>query len=286
MRILFCTDGSRISYDALKNFKKWVKEAIVDVICVIDWTFLPSEVSIEEEGFASSCTNVADGILEYAKKEIINLELTMGKSIKHCGAVTESILEQLDREQYNFVVLGSHGKKGIQKWLGSVSRQIVLNGKIYSYISKKENPGKNILFTTDGTINSLKTITKVLGELNLQDKKIYVCMVNEEADLLFLEGTLDSNWLLAIEQQQQSYAAKAIQEIHQILKGHSLEITESAILTGNIAQRILDYAHDKKIDLIIMGNKEKTIMNSFLNGSVSKRVMENTLSDVIIGKKE
>lgn len=286
MRILFCTDGSKISYNALKNFKKWVKDTIVDVICVIDWTFLPSEVSIEEEGFANSCANVADGILEYAKKEIANLELTTGELIKHCGAVTESILEQLDRQKYDFVVMGSHGKKGIQKWLGSVSRQIVLNGKVYSFISKKENPGKNILFTTDGTIDSLKTITKTIQELDLHNKKIYICMVNEEPDLLFLEGTLDTNWLLAIEQQQQSYAAKAIQEIHQILDGHSLEVMESAILTGNIAQKIIDYADDKKIDLIIMGSKEKTKMDSFLNGSVSRRVLENTLSDVIIGKKQ
>ena len=58
MRILFCTDGSRISFNALNNFAKWSKGAIVDVICVIDWSFLPDEVSIQEDGFATSCANI------------------------------------------------------------------------------------------------------------------------------------------------------------------------------------------------------------------------------------
>lgn len=69
MRVLFCTDGSKISFNALNNFARWSKGAIIDVICVIDWSFLPDEVSIEEDGFANSCANVADNILNYAEKK-------------------------------------------------------------------------------------------------------------------------------------------------------------------------------------------------------------------------
>ena len=46
MHVLFCTDGSKISFNALRNFAKWTKGAVVDVICVIDWSFLPDEVTI------------------------------------------------------------------------------------------------------------------------------------------------------------------------------------------------------------------------------------------------
>ena len=70
MHVLFCTDGSKISFNALHNFAKWTKGAIVDVICVIDWSFLPDEVSVNNDGFASTCANVADTILEFAEKEI------------------------------------------------------------------------------------------------------------------------------------------------------------------------------------------------------------------------
>ena len=71
MKVLFCTDGSKISFNALHNFAKWSKNAIVDAICVIDWSFLPDDISIEAEGFSINCANIADSILEYTKKEKI-----------------------------------------------------------------------------------------------------------------------------------------------------------------------------------------------------------------------
>lgn len=38
-------------------------------------------------------------------------------------------------------------------------------------------------------------------------------MVNEDPNLLFLEGTLDTNWLLDIQKQQYMYASNAIESI-------------------------------------------------------------------------
>ena len=73
MKILFCTDGSRISFDALKNISGWIKNAQIDIICVIDWSFLPDEISIEEKNFTYSCANMADTILDYAEEEIKKL---------------------------------------------------------------------------------------------------------------------------------------------------------------------------------------------------------------------
>ena len=167
MRILFCTDGSKISFDALRNISKWVNDAIIDVICVIDWSFLPDEVSIEADGFAMSCANIADTILEYAEKEVEFLNLKLGKKIKNCGSAIESILEQSEKEKYDLILMGSHGKKGIQKWLGSVSQEVLNSSKITDYISREANNRKRILFTTDGSKCSIGIIQKLLPMLNL-----------------------------------------------------------------------------------------------------------------------
>lgn len=284
MKVLFCTDGSKISFNALRNFSGWDKEAVIDVICVIDWSFLPDEVSVEEDGFANSCANVADSILDYAQNEIEKHNLIFGKKIKHCGAAVESILEQLKNEYYDLVLLGSHGKKGIQKWLGSVSQEIINSTERNVYISKEENRKESILFTTDGSPHSLAIVNNTIAHLKLQNKKIYTCIVNEDPDLLFLEGTLDTNWLLSIQRQQNIYATKAIKEIQNILKCNDLTVTEAAILNGNPAQKIIDFAKAREIDLIVTGEREKSKLDDFLMGSVSKRVVENTKSDVLIIK--
>lgn len=280
MKILFCTDGSKISFNALNNISAWVKDAVVDVICVIDWSFLPEEISIEEKNFTYSCANVADTILDYAEEAIKKLGLKTGKRIKSCGSAVESILEQSENENYDLILMGSHGKKGIQKWLGSVSQEIINSSKISDYIAKEENKRKKLLLTTDGTKCSLGIISEILPDMKLEDKEIFICMVNEDPNFLFLDGTLDTNWLLEIQKQQQIYAASAIKDIQTLLEEHDIKVDETTILTGIPAQKIIDYARTNEIDLIVLGSKNKSKLDRFLTGSVSKRVLENVVSDI------
>lgn len=280
MKILFCTDGSKISFNALKNIAYWIKQATIDTICVIDWNILPAEITIDEENFSFSCANVADTILDYAEEEIKNLGLQLGNRIKNCGSAIESILEQAEKEKYDLILMGSHGKKGIQKWLGSVSQEIINSSKISDYIAKKENNKKKVLFTTDGTECSLSVIGEIISDIELSDKEVHICMVNEDPNLLFLEGTLDTNWLLDIQKQQYMYASNAIESIKKIIESRGIEVNQSTILTGIPAQEIINYAKNNEIDLIILGSRNKSKMDRFLMGSVSKRILENVVSDI------
>lgn len=280
MKILFCTDGSKISFNALKNIAYWIKQATIDTICVIDWNILPAEITIDEENFSFSCANVADTILDYAEEEIKNLGLQLGNRIKNCGSAIESILEQSEKEKYDLILMGSHGKKGIQKWLGSVSQEIINSSKISDYIAKKENNKKKVLFTTDGTECSLSVIGEIISDIELSDKEVHICMVNEDPNLLFLEGTLDTNWLLDIQKQQHMYASNAIESIKKIIESRGIEVNQTTILTGIPAQEIINYAKNNEIDLIILGSRNKSKMDRFLMGSVSKRILENVVSDI------
>ena len=280
MKILFCTDGSKISFNALKNIAYWIKQATIDTICVIDWNILPAEITIDEENFSFSCANVADTILDYAEEEIKNLGLQLGNRIKNCGSAIESILEQSEKEKYDLILMGSHGKKGIQKWLGSVSQEIINSSKISDYIAKKENNKKKALFTTDGTECSLSVIGEIISDIELSDKEVHICMVNEDPNLLFLEGTLDTNWLLDIQKQQYMYASNAIESIKKIIESRGIEVNQSTILTGIPAQEIINYAKNNEIDLIILGSRNKSKMDRFLMDSVSKRILENVVSDI------
>lgn len=284
MRVLFCTDGSKISFNALNNFSNWARDAVVDIISVIDWTFLPDGVCVEEEGFASSCADIANNILDCAQKEIEASKLIFGERIKHCGEAVESILEQVDKENYDIILMGSHGKKGLQRWLGSVSRDVINNTSVSSYISKASNCCKKILFATDGTDNSKHAVSEAIKYLDLTDKEIYVCMVSENPSLLFLEGTLDTHWLLEIEKQQEKYAAGVIQGVKDKLAEYNLEIVKFSILTGIPAEKIIDFARDENIDLIVMGTRHKNKAGDYFRGSVSKRVLEASASDVLIVK--
>lgn len=280
MKVLFCTDGSKISYSALINLSNWLNKAEIDIICAIDWSFLPGEINVEEINFSTSCANVADSILNYAEQLIRKYGFISGEKIKHCGSAIESILEQVEKKSYDLILMGSNGKKGIQKWLGSVSQEIINSSKISDYISKVENKGTNILFTTDGTPCSTGIIREILPNIKLENKNIHICMVNEDPKMLFLDGNIDPNWIQDIQKKQQIYASNAINDINVILSEYGINNTIQKILNGNPSQEIIQYANENKIDLILLGSRNKSKLDRFLTGSESKRILENSMSDI------
>lgn len=285
MRILFCTDGSEISLASLENAAQFVKEATIDPICVIDWSFLPSSMNMENENYSKAYENIADSILNFAEKMIQDKGFQVGNKIKSFGSAVEGILEQVENAEYDLVLMGSHGKKGLQKWLGSVSRQVVSNLTIPVFISKRKTGNKKILLTVDGSENSFNAIRNAIKLFNLNGKEIYIVSVKENPELLPIEASLDQNWLDNIEKQQKIHATKAINKAKALLENQEIKIQNESILTGNPAQKIIDFALKEDIDLIIMGARTKDNLSKFLLGSVSKRVVENTTSTVLIISK-
>ena len=282
MKVLFCTDGSKISYHAIHNFSLWVSNMTVDALCVIDWSFLPDTTTIEGTEFAYQCANSADSILNYAENFLQENGINVVKKIKMCGSTIDAILEILDSDDYDFVVMGSHGKKGIQKWLGSVSQEIASVAKISTFISKDKNERTKVLFTVDNTELSNKVIAKSIDTLNLKDKEIHLATVYEIPDYLFLEGSLDSNWMLEIERKQEKASLLLLSKFEKMFSENGLTVSSKAILNGVPAQELIKYAHKENIDLVVSGTRDKKYLSKFILGSVSKRVLENVKSDVLI----
>lgn len=282
MKVLFCTDGSKISYHSIQNFARWVKCITVDVLCVIDWSFLPDTVAIEDSEFAYQCANSADSILDYTEKFLQENDINVTKKIKMCGSTVDAILDVLEKDDYDFIVLGSHGKKGIQKWLGSVSQEIASVAKISTYISKERNERKKILFTVDNTELSPKVITKCLDTLSLENKEIHIATVYEIPDYLFLEGNLDSNWMLEIEKKQEKASSLLLNQFEKMFNDIGLEVNSKVILSGVPAQELIKYSKKENIDLVVSGTRDKKYLSKFILGSVSKRVLENAKADVLI----
>ena len=284
MRILFCTDGSEISYYAIKNFAKWaVKDVVVDIICVIDWSYLPDDVVVNDIGFVSGCRNIANDILNTSEIMLKDLGITVGEKIKLCGSAVSGIIETSEGRNYSMIILGSNGKKGIQKWIGSVSKSVLEGTGVPTYISKMKNASKNILFATDGSEDFEGVIDFAVSNLSLEGKKIYLCVVNETPDLLFLNGTLDDNWRIALDKKQNMYALNALEKIKTKVKSNNFDIEEAGIISGVPAKSIIEYSNHNDIDLIVASthiNRKRM----FLIDTVSSKIVENVRADVLVIK--
>ena len=282
MKILFCTDGSKISFNAIRSFSHWSKNAVVDTICVIDWSFLPEEVSVENTGFASSCANIADNILNNAEDEIIRAGLTVGERIKHCGGVVDAIIEQIKSENYDIVVMGSHGKKGIQKWLGSVSQEVASVADISTYISKEKNSCQKVLFAVDSTDMTYSAVVNCLDLYDFTAKEIELITVYEIPDYLFLEGNIDSNWILDIDKKQGTAASILLNKFEKLINDKGFCVSKKSVLSGTPAPEIIKYTAKNDIDLVVCGIHNRKYLSKFLLSSVSKRILESSKSDVLL----
>lgn len=282
MNVLFCTDGSKISYNSIINFSSWVKDFSLDILSVVDWSCLPDSVSIENSEFASQCSTSANVILDYAETYLKEMGLNVTQKIKICGEAVDTILDLVDSGKYDFVVLGSHGKKGIQKWLGSVSQEVASSANISSYISKNINNRKKVLFAVDNSELSAKVVLNSLNFLNLEDKEIYLATVYEVPDYLFLEGNVDSTWILEIEKKQEQASRLLLNSFEKSFIEKSFEVKDKLIFRGVPSQEIINFSNKEDIDLVVTGIRTRKHLSKFLLGSVSKRILENVKSDVLI----
>ncbi len=282
MNVLFCTDGSKISYNSIINFSSWVKDFSLDILSVVDWSCLPDSISIENSEFASQCSTSANVILDYAETYLKEMGLNVAQKIKICGEAVDTILDLVDSGKYDFVVLGSHGKKGIQKWLGSVSQEVASSANISSYISKNINNRKKVLFAVDNSELSAKVVLNSLNFLNLEDKEIYLATVYEVPDYLFLEGNVDSTWILEIEKKQEQASRLLLNSFEKSFIEKGFEVKDKLIFRGVPSQEIINFSNKKDIDLVVTGIRTRKHLSKFLLGSVSKRILENVKSDVLI----
>lgn len=284
MKILFCSDGSQCSLTSFENSVKFIDSAIVDVICVIDWSFLPDTMGMDKNNFSYIYDNIADSVLNYSVNLVKKYNFEVGSKIKSFGSPSDAILEALNDNDYNLVILGSNGKKGFQKWIGSVSSQVVTRTSVPCFISKKTVKGKNILITTDGSECSINYIKHFIKIVNLQDKDITLLTVKESPEFYPIEASMDKTWFDSIESEQRAYAVKTLNKAKSLFDNAKIEIKNEVILTGNAAQEIIEYCNKEDTDLILLGSRKRNDLSKILLGSVSKRVIENVeCTTLVIG---
>lgn len=282
MKALFCTDGSEISFFAIENIQSYCKNLEVDILCVIDWHFYPVYTSYPEQDYINTYEEMADKVLELASTTITNKGYKIGELKKAWGIAGEEILKHANKNKYDLIILGSHGKKGIKSWIGSVSRNVVNKAKEPLFISKEPSINKKILLTADGSEGSKFAIKQALSLLNLKDKEIYVITVMEDITNLPLEITSNKEWFNDYLKKRNCFAQNVLRETGAMLKTHNLTAKEELMLIGPPSSTIIDTIKKEKIDLVVLGSRSKDRFSEFLLGSTSKRVLENVKSSVLI----
>lgn len=283
MKVLFCTDGSQISFDAIKNFALYSKaQTVIDVICVIDWHFYPMYMESPIKNYQNTYEEIADKILDFAQENINSVGKIVDRKIKVFGNIAEEILKQTKKQEYELIILGSHGKKGIRSWLGSVSREVINTTHKNVFLSKNNSQNKKILFTTDGSQNSEYVIQKAIDFLDFANSTIHLAYVQKDLNHIPIELKTNKTWLDKIQEQQQEETKEIIKTAKKLFEKNNLSINQEITLIGEPAEKILEINEEHNFDLIVMGSHSKNALQRLLLGSTSMRVLERAKNSVMI----
>ncbi len=285
MKVLFCTDGSKTSYIAIDNFSKWFRDFSVDILSVSDMTYLPDAMLFDGNKYVLECKNSTNSIIEYTQNYLSEKNINVSGIIKLCGNAVDSILETELKTDYDYIIMGSNGKKGMQKWLGSVSQEVASLSKANVYISKSKQEEKHILFPVTSSILSDSIIKTAINSFDFTDAKVYLLTIYEMPDFLFLEGNIDPNWVSDVERQQQKAALQNLMVIEKYFMDEGVTIADKTVTDGMAAEKIINYASSNKISCVVCGMRRRKAFSNLVLSSVSRRVLENVNSDVMIYKE-
>jgi nucleotide-binding universal stress UspA family protein len=101
----------------------------------------------------------------------------------------------------------------------------------------------------------------------------------------YLSGTvmaeLGETEVKSLQDKGREYAEKYMSEKAKILENAGIKV-ETAIVSGNAANSILDYATRQKVDLIIMSTHGSSGVVRFMVGSVADKVIRHSAAPVLL----
>ena len=143
----------------------------------------------------------------------------------------------------------------------------------------KDKQFGKILIATDGSKaseNAVRLGIKLAHQNGAKVYAIYVINISAYDSIL-----MDESWVIDECKECEEKGHKATSSVEEKARFAGLE-AESIILKGNPAEKILDFANENGIDMIVVGRLGKSGIERFAIGSVSEKVVKHAKVPVLI----
>ena len=145
-----------------------------------------------------------------------------------------------------------------------------MNGKSY----------KKIMIATDGSEYVKRAVSSGIEIAKLSDAKLYaVHIVPTLPSSSMPIGSRMFRWDEAYEVLKDE-GNKALEDVKEAAKGEDVEV-EGVLLEGHPGDKLIEFAENNDIDMIVMGTLGKTGLERFLLGSVADNVVRHSKVDVL-----
>lgn len=176
------------------------------------------------------------------------------------GSIFELIHQKAEDIGANLIVLGTHGKVGMQKLLGSYALKVITKAQVPTIVVQKKSYSKikRILFPVNSFTEARQKVNYAITVSKIFDSEIVIYKEK-------VSSQVDMNRITIITRQ----IAEAFQKA-----GIKYSI-ETADKTGESAKQLVSQAVEKNIDLIMIVTEPQIGSSFFTLGPWNERIMFN-----------
>lgn len=152
-------------------------------------------------------------------------------------------------------------------------------GNMEENLSIESKPRRRILIATNGSETANEATDFGIEMVGCSGAKIYALYVIDTTP--YRSVPLDQIWSKETLDEFERIGHEATSYIERIGTAAGAEV-ESRVLKGNPAEKILNFAEDNNIDMIIVGSLGKSGYERILLGSVSEKIVRHAKIPVLV----
>jgi nucleotide-binding universal stress UspA family protein len=296
-RILVPLDGSKVAEESL-DYARPLAERNRATLSLTRSVAMPVAVGAYGAYGAYEAYPLPAGVIEEELKAAQDYLDRLAEHLRGQGFVVETassmtdaetgILATADEECIDLIVMTSHGRTGISRFLmGSVAERVCRHAGCPVLIvgrtglkakaqAAETTLFRKILIPLDGSPEAEKALDYLSSVASSSDAMIYVLRVLEK--LPPLGGVVDSKSFIDAQVELDVAPEKLVEGY---LRTRGFEV-HSHTETGNATDQILGFAERERCDLILMTSHGRSGASRFFIGSVAERVARHATCPVLV----
>jgi nucleotide-binding universal stress UspA family protein len=270
-QILFPTDGSEPAESVLDYALRIASEheATIHVLNVTDTAQVsPSRIRgeivdvLEQEG---------EQIVEEATQRATEQGVSVVSEVRR-GDPSTAIVEYRDRSDSDLIVMPTHGRRGLERFLlGSVTERVINTADVPVVAVNPDRerpltyPCQHVLVPTDGSRGAELALTEGIAVAKATGATLHLLHVVEA-------GSLGPD-ARSIPRER---ADEIVTTATETAEAASLEAIESDIEVGVPSKEIRNYIEGNAIDLAVLGTHGETDFSRYMMGGVSAKIVRTS----------
>lgn len=264
------SDGAAKAVYHTAEIAHWA-DATVRILFVADTT--RDSLTVVETQVVDALVEEGASIVEEAAKTLETLGVDHHTDVVQ-GNPAPTIVTYADRYDYDLIVLPTHGREGISRYLlGSVTEKVVrlssvpvLTARMHAD-EKLEFPYERILIPTDGSDAAVAAAEHAISLAESLDATVHVLSVVEDSFTGLHIGSGDT------EDRSTQAATAAVTDLVSRAEERGVPNTVRHIKEGSPSEQILELIDTEDIHAVVMGTTGRRGSDRILLGSVAEKTV-------------